>query len=150
MGKGHLSTMNRDKLPAKQPHDKSADTDKIGLIIFWVITAIVVSVSGFFVIKALVSDGSSSAGDAATVDYTEEAFETALNAGENTIGKTVKFTVQDVKPDSACGHNLQSGVHLNFCSTKDPGANTGDELTVKVTEVNTLLGSYLINYEIVK
>lgn len=85
------------------------------------------------------------------VDYNNEtAFEEALNNGEEMKGKTVTFTVSELAPDSAFGYNLQTGEHLNFCSTNNPGVEVGDTVTVKVTEVSSMLGSYIINYEMVK
>ena len=85
------------------------------------------------------------------VDYENEtAFEEALNKGEEMTDKTVTFTVNELVPDSAFGYNLQTGEHLNFCSTNNPGVKVGDTITVKVTEVSSMLGSYIINYEMVK
>lgn len=82
------------------------------------------------------------------VDYTDVAlFEKAVNDGEDLIGKTVAFTVVDVRPDSALGHNLYGGEHLNFVSDEDPGVKTGDEITVMVTKVKHILtDSYEISY----
>lgn len=82
------------------------------------------------------------------VDYTDVAlFEKAVNDGEDLIGKTVAFTVVDVRPDSALGHNLYGGEHLNFVSDEDPGVKTGDEITVIVTKVKHILtDSYEISY----
>ena len=85
------------------------------------------------------------------VDYKNETvFEEALNNGEEITDKTVTFTVNELVPDSAFGYNLQTGEHLNFCSTNNPGVKVGDTITVKVTEVSSVLGSYIINYEMVK
>ena len=78
-----------------------------------------------------------------------EDFEAALNAGEDLTGKTVTFTVTTFVPNSAFGYNLQTGEHLNFCSTTHPGVGEGDTVTVKVTEVQSVLGSYIIYYEFV-
>ena len=85
------------------------------------------------------------------VDFSNaEAFETALNAGDDLTGKTVTFTVNELVPDSAFGYNLQTGEHLNFCSSNNPGVKEGDSVTVKVTEITSMLGSYIISYEKVK
>lgn len=85
------------------------------------------------------------------VDYENAtAFEEALNKGEEMTDKTVAFTVNELVPDNAFGYNLQTGEHLNFCSTNNPGVKVGDTITVKVTEVSSMLGSYIINYEMVK
>lgn len=83
-----------------------------------------------------------------TPDYPDAAsFEQALNAGEDLTGKTVTFTVKEFVPDSAFGYNLQAGEHLNFVSPTHPGAKAGDTVTVKVTEVQSALKSWIISYE---
>lgn len=74
-------------------------------------------------------------------------FESALNADDDLTGKTVTFTVDTLVLDSAFGYNLQTGEYLNFCSTGNPGVKEGDSITVKVTEVASMLGSYIISYE---
>lgn len=85
------------------------------------------------------------------VDYANETdFEAALKAGEDLTEKVVTFTVDAMVPNSVCGYNLQAGEHLNFCSTNNPGVKEGDLITVKVTEVSSMLGSYLIQYEKIK
>lgn len=48
------------------------------------------------------------------------------------------------------GYNIQTGEHLYFCSGTNPGVKTGDTLNVKVSDVVSMLGSYIISYEIVK
>lgn len=84
-------------------------------------------------------------------DYEDTvAFEEALNDGEDLTGKTVVVTVNELVPDSAFGYNLQAGEHLNFCSPDNPNVKAGDTITVKVTEVTSMLGSYIISYEMVK
>lgn len=81
-------------------------------------------------------------------DYTDAAsFEAALNTGADLTGKTVQFTVTEVIPDSAFGYNLVTGEHLNFCSSKNPGVSAGDTVTVKVSDVTSMLGSYIISYD---
>ena len=84
-------------------------------------------------------------------DYEDAvAFEQALNDGEDLTGKTVVVTVNELVPDSAFGYNIQAGENLNFCSPDNPNVKAGDTLTVKVAEVTSLLGSYIIKYEKVK
>lgn len=84
-------------------------------------------------------------------DYeNDSAFEEALNNGEDLTGKTVSVTVKELVPDSAFGYNIQAGENLNFCSPENPGVKAGDTVTVKVIEVTSLLGSYIISYEMVK
>lgn len=81
-------------------------------------------------------------------DYEKaEDFEAALNAGEDLNGKTVTFTVTEAVPNSAFGYNLMAGEHLNFCSSQNPNAKAGDTLTVRVTGVTSVLGSWIIGYE---
>lgn len=116
------------------------------------ISAIVIAaiVAGIIIIGAL-NGGDQKMGDnAQSIDYTEEAFEDALNAGQDVTGKTVKFKVASVHPDSACGYDLWAGVHLNFCSDEDLGVSEGQEIVAKITEVKNALGSYMIKYEVIK
>lgn len=81
-------------------------------------------------------------------DYQDaSSLELALNSGVDVTGKTVTFTVVDFKPNSSFGYNLMCGEHLNFCSTSHPGVNIGDSLSVKITSVQNVLGSYIISYE---
>ena len=83
-------------------------------------------------------------------DYTDAAeFEKALNEGRNVKGKTVRFQVEELSPDSPFGFCLLAGEHLNFCSLNDPGIKEGQTITVKVTEVTNLLGSWVIYYKLV-
>lgn len=87
--------------------------------------------------------------DEATRQYkTAEAFETALNDGVSVVGSTVRFKVEKYAPDSAYGHNLQAGEHLNFCSNNDPGVRKGDTVSVEIAEVKKVFsGSYIIYYK---
>ena len=83
-----------------------------------------------------------------TPDYSDEAsFEAALNNGENLTGKTVRITVRKLVPKSAFGYNIQTGENLNFCSTSHPKVDEGDMIVVKVTDVESVLGSYVIYYK---
>ena len=82
------------------------------------------------------------------VDYGDaEAFEEALNRGENLENKTLMFTVTELHPDSALGFNVCGGEHLNFISSRDPDLKVGDTAGVKATEITSLLGSWIIKYE---
>lgn len=82
------------------------------------------------------------------LDYANaEAFEAALNAGENLTGKTVRFVVTKFIPKSFFGYNLVGGQHLNFCSPHNPDAEVGQELTVVVQDVVSTMGSWIISYE---
>lgn len=80
-------------------------------------------------------------------DYaTAEDAEAALNAGKVLEGKTVRFRVNDLKPKSAFGYNLETGEHLNFVSPHNPKVKVGDVVIVKVKEVTSTLGSFVIKY----
>ncbi len=82
------------------------------------------------------------------LDYGDaEAFEAALNRGEDLEGKTVQFTVLEYHPDSALGYDLWAGEHLNFVSSGNPKAKEGDTLAVRATEISNILGSWVIKYE---
>lgn len=84
------------------------------------------------------------------VDYGDAAaFEEALNRGENLENKTLMFTVTELHPDSALGFNVCGGEHLNFISSRNPDLKVGDTAGVKATEITSLLGSWIIKYEII-
>lgn len=87
-------------------------------------------------------------GEKPAPDYADAAsFEAALNAGLDLTGKTVQFTVSAYVPNSAFGYNMQAGEHLNFCSSSNPKVSAGDTVTVEVTEVSNVMGSYIIYYK---
>lgn len=80
-------------------------------------------------------------------DYaTAEDAEAALNAGKVLEGKTVRFRVNDLRPKSAFGYNLETGEHLNFVSPHNPKVKVGDVVIVKVKEITSTLGSFVIKY----
>ena len=86
--------------------------------------------------------------DTIVADYDNTVdFETALNNGEDVIGKIAIVSVKNIEPDSAFGYNLQAGEHLNFCSDSDPDVEVGEIITVRVGKVATVLNSYIISYE---
>lgn len=76
-----------------------------------------------------------------------ESFENALNNGENLVGKVVRFTADELKPQSVYGYDIWAGEHLNFVSSQNPDVKKGDIVTVKITEVTSSLGSWIIEYE---
>lgn len=80
-------------------------------------------------------------------DYNTEQLEEALNNGDSVDNRTVSITVDELVPDSAFGYNIQTGEHLNFVSTKNPNVKQGDELVVKVEDVDSIMGSYIITYK---
>ncbi|MCQ2087058.1 MAG: hypothetical protein MJZ37_03190 [Bacilli bacterium] len=101
-------------------------------------------------VGALSSCGNKETTEKIVPDYVNaELFESALNAGEDTIGKTVCFVADTIKPDSAFGFNIWAGEHLNFISETNPGVKEGDNLTVTVGEVENFLGSWLIKYDLI-
>jgi len=82
------------------------------------------------------------------VDYgNAEAFETALNNGEDLTGKVVSFTADQLEPKSMFGYDIWAGEHLNFISDKNPGVKEGETVVVRATEITSFLGSWLIKYE---
>ncbi|EMF0589562.1 TPA: hypothetical protein QFP75_001182 [Enterococcus faecium] len=98
------------------------------------------------VLVSLFLVGCSSNSQEKKADYTTEQAEEALNNGESIDGKTVKITVDKLVPDSAFGYNIQTGEHLNFVSSENPNVKEGDSLVVKVTKVESTLGSFIITY----
>lgn len=104
--------------------------------------------AGLLMVALLLGACSAGGSKAVTVDYEDAAsFEAALNTGTDLTGKTVRFKVDAIVPDSAFGYNLQTGEHLNFCSTKNPGVKVGDTVTATVKEVSSMMGSYVITYD---
>lgn len=79
-------------------------------------------------------------------DYTARTAEAALNSGKNIEGKTVKFKVQKLEPNSTFGYNMETGKHLNFVSNSNPNVKKGDTVFLKVKKVSSTLGSYVITY----
>ena len=85
------------------------------------------------------------------LDYGDEiSFENDLKAGKNLEGKTVRFVAAELHPQSAFGYDIWAGEHLNFVSQENPDIEEGQTVTVKVTKVNSVLGSWIISYEKVK
>lgn len=80
-------------------------------------------------------------------DYTDIEAEVALNNVEDLTGKTVEVEVLEVIPDSAFGYNIHAGEHLNFVSKENPKVEVGEKIIVKITKVESMLGSYMISYE---
>ena len=79
-------------------------------------------------------------------DYTAKTAESALNAGKDIEGKTVKFKVEKLEPNSAFGYNMEAGKHLNFVSNDNPKVKQGDTVFLKVKKVTSTMGSYVISY----
>lgn len=85
------------------------------------------------------------------VDYPYEALlEADLNNGVDVVGKVVTFKADELHPDSAFGFNIYSGEHLNFVSARNPGIKVGDNVTVEITDVSYLMGSYIISYNLIQ
>lgn len=80
-------------------------------------------------------------------DYTTEEAETAINDGKDIEGKTVDVKVDKFIPDGTLGYTIWAGEHLNFISSENPKVKKGDHIIVKVTKVQNITGSYVINYE---
>lgn len=83
-----------------------------------------------------------------TIDYGDaESFEAALNNGQNLEGKIVQFIADELHPNSAYGYNVWAGEHLNFISSRNPDINQGDTVTIKATKIESIGGSWFIEYE---
>jgi len=115
----------------KKVHHKS----KIRLVLTMVFSLMVFSLAGCGATKVVADYGNA------------EAFEAALNNGENLEGKIVSFTAGEIHPDSAAGYDIWAGEHLNFVSATNPDVKEGDIVTVRATTIENLLGSWLIAYE---
>ena len=85
------------------------------------------------------------------VDYTDAAvFESELVQGADLTGKVVNVVVDEMEPQSVFGYDIWAGEHLNFVSDTNPGVEKGDVIIVKVTEIKSVLGSWIISYEKLK
>ena len=78
---------------------------------------------------------------------TAKKIEKALNSGENLEGKTVRFKVTKLISNSAFGYNMETGKHLNFVSPNHPGIKKGQKVTLKITKITSVFGSYVIYYK---
>lgn len=78
-----------------------------------------------------------------------ESFEADLNAGLYLEGAIVHFVVDEFNPDSFFGYDLCAGEHLNFVSVVHPHAYVGDKVTIKVQETDSMMGSWIIYYEMI-
>lgn len=105
------------------------------IIRFAIILTLVIALSGC------------SGNNKAKADYSTQEAESALNNGEDIDGKTVNITVNKLVPNSAFGYNIQTGEHLNFVSESNPKVENGDSLIVKVSNVKSVAGSYIIEYK---
>ena len=86
----------------------------------------------------------------AKAEYWDAAsFEADLNAGLNLEGAIVHFVVEELNPDSFFGYDLGAGEHLNFVSVVHPQAYAGDKVTIKVQETDSMMGSWIIYYEMI-
>jgi len=106
---------------------------------FWLISLIVLLVLIISIVFLINSK--------TTADYSTVEAETALNDGKDLKGKTVNVKVNKIAPNSAFGYNIMAGKHLNFVSPDNPDVKKGDSIIVKVTDVKSLLGSYIISYK---
>ena len=110
----------------------------------------VVAVSMFSAFTPLVLNQSSSvvsAAKKAKIKYnTAFKIEKALNKGQDLSGKTVRFKVTKLVPNSAFGYNLETGKHLNFVSTSHPKVKKGQTVTLKIKKISSMFGSYVITY----
>lgn len=97
------------------------------------------------------SSKTSQSSSSTTADFkTAAEFESALNSSQDTIGKIVTFTVDNVVPDGEFGYTVWAGEHLNFVSTEVLDWKIGESHTVKIKKVASSLGSYMITFETIK
>lgn len=83
-------------------------------------------------------------------DYSAKTAESSLNSGKNLENKTVRFKIKKLIPNSAFGYNMETGKHLNFVSDKNPKVKKGDTVIIKIDNVRSILGSYVIEYSNLK
>lgn len=143
-----LNDKDDNLLPENGPDSILMDVGEVYHIVYYADT------ESWDIKKASEQSSDSSEGQASKetfeADYANiELFEAALNEGNDVTGKAVTFTIDKINPDSAFGHNLMAGEHVNFCSDNDPGFSVGDTVTVKALKVESVLGSWIIYYETV-
>lgn len=84
------------------------------------------------------------------VDYeSAKDFETALNNGENLEGVVVSFEVEEINANATLGYTIWAGEHLNFIFSENPDVEENETVTVKVNSVSNVLGSWVIQCEVV-
>lgn len=59
----------------------------------------------------------------------------------------MRIKVKEFHPESKLGYNIWAGEHLNFISSDNPDVKEGDSITIKVTKVEKMLGSWIIKYK---
>lgn len=105
-------------------------------------------VVGFLIVVMMILSLTACGGSKEIINYADaESFEAALNNGENLEGMIVQLIVKELKPDSALGYNIWAGEHLNFVSSRNPDVKEGDTVIVKATTIESILGSWIIDYE---
>ncbi len=81
--------------------------------------------------------------------FSAEEYEYALNHGEDTPGKVVRFEVREFRLDNALGYpNIWGGEHLNFVSSEDPQVREGDIVTVRICATRNVGNHWFISYEL--
>lgn len=127
---------------------------KIKLVIVWLLLiACLFSLAGCSVENNNIQDNTmiKNISNESTTDYIDEVmFEQCLNSEVDTKGKTVKFVVKDYKPNSALGYNSYAGEHLNFISKTDLQLKSNDEVIGKIISTKKFLGSWIVDYEVIK
>lgn len=85
-----------------------------------------------------------------TPDYTSAAqLENALNSGEDVTGKIAVIVVDEYNPNGSLGYTIWAGEHLNLISSSNPKVKEGDEITIKIKEVKSLMGSWILEFKVV-
>ncbi|MCR5011096.1 MAG: hypothetical protein K6A72_02025 [Lachnospiraceae bacterium] len=82
-------------------------------------------------------------------DYKDAStFEVALDNGDDTVGKIVSFSAEEVTEVEDFGYDLHAGTHLNFVSDAEPDIKSGDKITVRIESVAGVDDYYIIRYKL--
>lgn len=79
--------------------------------------------------------------------YSSEELEEDLNNGGDAIGKTALIMVNGINPSTVFGYMIYSGEHLNFASERNPKVEVNDVICIKIDDVISFLGSWIIRYQ---
>lgn len=80
---------------------------------------------------------------------TANQVQTALNQNKQLKGKTVQVKVKSVSTNGNYGYVIKANdddQQLRFVSKNRPKVKTGQTITLKITSVEGILGTYIIHY----
>jgi len=79
-------------------------------------------------------------------DYTSDELYFALESGEKVIGKTVKFTAEEIEDNAVMTQTITSENGLVFYNGAYDQVQAGDSVTIEIEDYTNLFGIWLIKY----